>query len=47
MARMISVVEANLQTRQSGGNVDAANDRVADAKKDLIRALEKWRGQPF
>jgi len=47
MARMISVVEANLAMRRAGGNVDAANDRVVDALKELLRALEKWRGQPF
>lgn len=37
MARMISVVEANLAVRRSGGDVDAANDG----------AVEKWRGQPY
>ena len=47
MARMISVVEANLYIRQSGGDVDAANDRVADAQTDVLRELGKWRGQPF
>ena len=47
MALMISVVEANLAVRRTGGDVDTANDRVADAQKDLLRALDKWRGQPF
>lgn len=47
MARMISVVEANLAVRQSGGDVDTANERVVAAQKVLMRALEKWRGQPF
>ena len=47
MTKLTVAVEANLHTRESGGDVDAANDRVADARNSLIRALDKWRGQPF
>ena len=47
MTSMVSAVEANTHVRRLGGDTNAAKDRVAAAKKDLIRALEKWRGQPF
>lgn len=48
MTKLTVAVGANLYIRQeSGGDVDATNDRLADARNDLMRALEKWRGQPF
>ena len=47
MTKITVAVGANLYIRQSGGNVDATNDRVAAAKRDLIQALDRWRGQPY
>jgi hypothetical protein len=45
MTLMISAVEARVYNPKADAN--AANERIATAKKDLIRALERWRGQPF
>ena len=45
--KLTVAVGANVYIRQSGGDVDASNDRVEDAKKNLIRALDQWRGRPF
>jgi hypothetical protein len=47
MTVMVSAVEANAHVRRTHGNTNAANQRVATAKRDFLRALEKWRGQPF
>lgn len=47
MTKLTVAVGANLYIRQSGGNVDATNDRVAAAKKALIGELDRWRGQPY
>ena len=47
MVAMIRTVEANAIVRRAGGDTNTANDKVAFAKRDLIRALEKWRGQPY
>ena len=47
MNALIVAVEANAVDRRTGGNTDAANERVALAKRDLVRALDKWRGQPY
>jgi hypothetical protein len=44
---LIVTVEANAVDRRVGGDTNAANDRVAMAKRDLLRTLDKWRGQPF
>lgn len=46
MASLIAAVEARV-AMGTRGNTNAANDRVADARKSLVRALEKHRGQPF
>ena len=47
MNALIVAVEANAVDRRTGGNTNAANDRVALAKRDLLRALDGWRGQPY
>jgi hypothetical protein len=47
MIALIAAVEANALERRLAGNTNAANDRVAFAKRDLLRALDRWRGQPF
>ena len=47
MTLKVSVVEANSHVRRLGGDTNSANDRVAAAKNDLIRALDQWRRQPF
>ena len=44
MTKLIVMVESNLHVRFYRGNVDAANDGVADAAKDLKRALESGAG---
>ena len=46
MNALIVAVEANAVDRRTGGNNNAANDRVALAKHDLLRALDRWREQP-
>jgi hypothetical protein len=47
MNAMIVAVEGNAVDRRMGWNTNAANDRVTNAKGDLLRAWSKWRGQPF
>ena len=47
MNALIVAAEANVVDRRTGGNTNAANDRVALAQHDLLRALDKWRAQPF
>ena len=47
MAAMIAAVEENAIVRRTGGDTNAANDKVAFAKRDLLRALDRWRGQRF
>ena len=47
MAAIIRAVEENATVRRTGGDTNAANDKVAFAKRDLLRALEKWREKPY
>ena len=47
MDAMIAVVEHNAIVRRSGGATNEANDLVACRKRDLLRALDRWRGQPY
>lgn len=47
MAAMINAVEENALVRRTGGDTNAANNKVAFAKRDLLRALDRWRGEPF
>jgi hypothetical protein len=46
-AALLSAVEANAHTRRSRGDTNAANERVATAKRNFVSTLERWRGQPF
>lgn len=51
MNALIVAVEANAADRRLAQrmkvDINAANNRVADRKRDLLRALDRWRGQPF
>ena len=45
--RMIVAVEANFHVRTAGGDtnaIDAANERVAEAKRELVRMFDRYRG---
>ena len=51
MSALIVAVEANAVDRRLAQrmqvDIEAANNRVADRKRDLLRALDQWRGQPY
>jgi hypothetical protein len=47
MIRMIAAVDHANETRWKNGDTNAANEWVATGKRDLLRALDRWRGQPF
>lgn len=47
MNALIVAVEGSIVDQKMAWNTNAANDRVAIAKHDLLRAWGKWRGQPF
>ena len=51
MSALIVAVEANAVDRRLAQrmqvDIEAANNRVADRKRDLLRALDRWRGQPY
>lgn len=47
MGSMIRHLDEFAVVYRVGGNIPAAQDKVAYAKRDLLRALERWRGQPF
>jgi hypothetical protein len=46
-AALLVAVEANANTRRTHGDTNAANERVATAKRNFVSTLERWRGQPF
>ena len=42
--RMLVAVESNLVAHQFGGDTNAANDRVTEAKEDLAIQFDRYRG---
>jgi hypothetical protein len=42
-----AAVEANVRWRTLGVNVTESNEHVAERKREFVRALDRWRGEPF